>query len=223
MKSSVSFLTALAISLFSLSVQAQKQFTDGSLVYNISISSEKNEASIGNASSLDGATLTLYLNPSQSRTEMNSTLGVETTVYNSKKSLGFILKEYSGQKLMITLDGGNWSDKNKLYENLKFIISNDLVDVAGYKCKKATAQLPNGKMFTVYFNPDIVLSNKTYNSSFPQLNGLPIQYEIQSGNLSFKYTLNAMNGENISTSKFEAPKSGFRVMSYEETQQLKKN
>lgn len=211
----------LAIGFNAIKATAQKPFSDGRLVYNISISSDKEEAPITN--SLNGATLTVYLNPSQSRTEMQSTLGTETTVFDKKRGTGFILKEYSGQKLMISMDAANWDDKNKLYDNLKFNISNELTDVAGYKCKKATAQLPNGKMFTVFFYPNQVLENKTYNNAFPQLNGIPIQYELQSGNLSFKYTLNGIDTEPVSSAKFEAPKSGFRVMTYDENQQLKRN
>ena len=154
---------------------------------------------------------------------MNSSLGSEVTVFDNREKDGFILKEYSGQKLMITMNAANWADKNKLYDNLNFQVSNDLVTIGDYQCKKAVASLPDGKTFTVYFNPALNMVNKNYNNAFPQLPGLPVQFELQSGDLSFKYSLKKISYESVSNAKFAAPKSGFRIMTYEENQQLKKN
>ena len=206
--------------LITISVTAQKQLTEGVLQYNISIVSPKSETPTLN--SLNGAVLSVYLRPSVSRTEMKSTLGTESTVFDTKSGTGFILKEYSGQKLMISMNADNWEQKNKAYEDLNFTITNETATIAGYQCKKATATLADGKIFTVYFDPTVVISNKKYNNAFSRLQGLPVQYEIQSGNLSFKYTLSSLTYDAVPAAKFEAPKAGFRVMTYEENQQLKK-
>ncbi len=203
-----------------LTSNAQKQFSEGLVQYDISITSSKSEAPIAN--SLNGATLLVYLKGNASRTEMKSALGTEATVFDSKIGKGFILKEYSGQKLMISMNSNNWDDKNKLYENLNFTVTNELVTIAGNPCKKAVATLPDGKVFTVYFNPNITLLNKSYNNAFSQLPGLPVQYELQSGNLNFKYVLSNISYDAIPLAKFEVPKAGYRVMSYEENQQLKR-
>ena len=206
--------------LFTKSVTAQKQLSDGILTYNISIVSPKSETPSLN--SLNGAVWTVYLKPALSRTEMKSNLGLESTVYDNRAGNGFILKEYSGQKLMISMNASNWVQKNKTYDDLNFSVTNDLTNISGYQCKKATATLADGKLFTVYFDPSVVISNKKYNNAFPTLPGLPVQYEIQSGNLSFKYTLSSLTYDAVPASKFEAPKSGFRVMTFDENQQLKK-
>ncbi|MBC7866421.1 MAG: hypothetical protein H7X88_02700 [Gloeobacteraceae cyanobacterium ES-bin-316] len=221
MKSIITIFCSMVFSSLFSTVFAQKEISEGSLQYDISITSSKSETPIAN--SLNGATLTIYFKPSLSRTEMKSTLGTETTVYDNRGGSGFILKEYSGQKLMISMNAGNWSDKNKLYENLNFNISNDITKIGEYNCKKATASLPDGKVFTVYFNPAILVANKKYNNAFGQLPGLPVQYELQSGNLNFKYTLSKLSYDAVASSKFEMPKTGYRVMTYEENQQLKKS
>lgn len=199
---------------------AQKQFSEGTLTYNISIQSSKAEAPVAN--SLNGAELNLFIKPFQSRSEMKSSLGTETNVYDNKSDKGFILKEYSGQKLMITVNKENWIQKNQWNDNMKFNISDDLETIAGYKCKKAVGITADGRSFTVYFAPNIVITNKKYNNSFEQLPGLPVQYELKSGNLVFKYTLSNISYEPVSAAKFDAPKAGFRIMTYEENQQLKK-
>ena len=96
---------------------------------------------------------------------MKSSLGTETNVYDNKSDKGFILKEYSGQKLMITVNKENWIQKNQWNDNMKFNISDDLETIAGYKCKKAVGTTADGRSFTVYFAPDIVITNKKYNNS----------------------------------------------------------
>lgn len=213
--------TVVGLLLLSKGATAQKQFSEGTLQYDISIVSSGNDAPLTN--SLNGAGLTIYLKPSFSRTEMKSSLGTETTVYDNRGGNGFILKEYSGQKLMISMNAANWAEKNKLYENLNFNIADEVIIINGYKCKKAIATLPDGKIFTVYYNPDIIISNKKYNNSFAQLPGLPVQYELQSGNLNFKYLLSKISYDVIGQLKFEAPKTGYRVMTYNENQQLKRS
>jgi GLPGLI family protein len=220
MKIFAGILVTFSFSMISFCSYAQKQITEGSLLYKISIESGKSETPVVN--SLNGADLTLYLKPYASRTEMKSTLGVESTVYDNRSATGYILKEYSGQKLMISMNEANWSQKNKMYENLVFSTSDEIVAIGEYKCRKATAMLADGKVFTVYYDPTVQISNRKYNNAFSKLPGLPVQYELQSGNLNFKYTLVNINYDAVPQSKFEAPKTGYRVMTYEENQQLKK-
>ena len=199
---------------------AQKTVTEGMLKYNISIESSKGEKQI--AGSLNGATLSVYITKDKSRSEMISAPGTETTVYDNRNGKGFILKEYSGQKLMITTTAENWVQKNQINSNLNFEIQPGTFNIGSYVCKKAIAESDNGKLYTVYYDPTVILANKQYNNAFSQLNGLPVQYELSSGNLIFKYTLIGLNTDLLSSGKFDAPKTGFRVMTYEENQQLKK-
>ncbi|MEO8771447.1 MAG: hypothetical protein ABI402_15230 [Ferruginibacter sp.] len=199
---------------------AQKIVNEATISYAISTESTDDKSTA--AKSLEGATLTVYIKGNQSRTDMISALGTESNLYDSKTAKGTILKQYSGQKLMITLTGNNWEQKNQFYQNMKFSIDNTEQTIAGLKCKKATGKSPDGNTLIVYFASDIVLVNKHYNNAFTQLPGLPVQYELQSGKLKFKYLLSNVNYDPVPAAKFEIPKTGFRIMSYEETQQLKK-
>lgn len=209
------------IFLFSgISLMAQKPINEVSLTYNISVQSTNEKTDV--AKSLEGALLTIYIKGNQSRSDMYSPVGSESNLFDNKSGKGFILKEYSGQKLMITMTRENWVQKNQYYQNLKFNIDNREEIIAGFKSKKATATLPNGNNFTVYFTPEIIVTNNQYNNSFMQLDGVPVQFELESGNLKFKYVLSKVNYDPISSSKFELPKTGFRVMSYEDNQQLKR-
>ena len=51
---------------------------------------------------------------------MVSGLGSEATIYNATTGSGVILKDYSAQKLMITLTPEDWSKNNKKYDGITF-------------------------------------------------------------------------------------------------------
>jgi GLPGLI family protein len=189
-------------------------------VYDIIIQSGNKEPQMADA--LDGGTVTIYLKGSQSRADMVSALGKETTIHDAKTGNAVILKEYSGQKLMITLTKENWEQKNKAYSDIKFTVTDDTKTIAGYNCKKAVAALPSGKSFTVYFTPDLVITNKEYNNTFKNLPGVALEYEYENGAMRYKYTLSKIGFEPVSASKFDFPKTGYRIMTYDENQQLRK-
>ena len=218
-KTTVSFIAFFFV-LSLQQVQAQKSHTEIVLTYNITVSSTNEKLEL--AKSLEGAKLTVMVKGSQTRSDMVSPIGSESSLYDTKSGKGFILKEYSGQKLLITLNKENWKQKNQYYHNLNFTIDPAVEKLAGYAVKKATAILPNGKSFVVYFTPDLIVANNQYNNSFDQLPGVPVQFELESGNLLFRYQLSNVSTEPISFSKFELPRNGYRMMTYEDNQQLKK-
>jgi hypothetical protein len=218
MKSFLFLVSFLCILTFDST--AQKVFTEGVLTYNISIESTNGEKPVSSA--LNGAVLTLYLTKDKSRSEMLSTPGKETIVFDEKADKGFILKEYSGQKLMITATGDNWAQKNQTKRSLNFRTEQGTFTVGDFSCKKAEAEGLDGKKYIVYYDPSLEITNHSYNNAFPQIQGLPVRFELRSGNLVFKYTLVKYSQESIAANKFDVPKTGFRVMTYEENQQLKK-
>jgi GLPGLI family protein len=220
MKKVFGFVLTVSLLAFSARSNAQRNIAEATLVYDMVIQTGSNAPQPGDA--LAGATTTIYLKGNNSRTDMASTLGKEVTIFNSKTDNAVILKEFSGQKLMITLNKENWKAKNKMYSNIKFEITNETKAIAGYNTKKAIARMDNGKTFEVYYTPDLVASNKEYDLTFSNLPGLAVQYEIESGKMKFRYTLAKINYDPVPVSLFDFPTSGYRVMTYEENQNLKK-
>jgi GLPGLI family protein len=217
MKTAALLIFALTSTVFSF---AQKTISEGTLVYDIVIQSGNKEPQMADA--LDGGTVTVYVKGVQSRSDMVSALGKETTIHDAKTGSAVILKEYSGQKLMITLTKENWEQKNKSYSDIKFETTNETKTIAGYQCKKAVAKLANGRSFTVFYTPDLSISNKEYNSTFKNLPGVALEYEYESGSTKYKYTLSKIGFEPVAAAKFDFPKAGYRVMTYEENQQIRK-
>ncbi len=218
MKHSYTLALLLIATLSTGNLFSQKIFSEGTLVYDVSIQSSGASQSGG----VSGTTSTVHLKGNNCRTDMVSSLGKEITIFNSKSDNAVILKEFSGQKLMITLTKDNWKVKSKLNNALKFEVTAETKQIAGYNTRKAVANTADGKSLVVYFTPDLVPANRDYDATFSNLPGLPIEYEIESGKAKFRYTLTKLSYEPVLVSQFDFPTSGYRVMTYDENQQLKK-
>jgi len=205
----------LSFCFLSSSLNAQKALSEGTLVYNMSVETGSGEPKM--ADMLDGATTTIYLKGNESRSELVSSLGREATIFNVSTGKGVMLKDYSGQKLMITLTSKNWEENNKKYQGIVFNNTGETANISGFNCKKAIAKLNNGTSFTVYYTTDVNVANKSYDSQFKTLPGLPVQYEMQSGKMKLKFTLASISYNSVPASMFEIPTSGYRVLTYEET------
>lgn len=188
------------------------------LVYDASISTGSSEPKMADA--FDGATTTIYLKGNMSRSEMASALFSSTTIHDAKAGTAVVLREVSGQKLLIRMSPENWKEKNRRYEGITFHNTSETKTIAGYKCIKAEAKLADGSTFTVFYTPEIVPENKEYDYQFKNLNGLPLEYELTNNKLKIKYTLSTINMNPVPASRFDIPKSGYREMSYEESKKM---
>ncbi len=211
MKKQALFLVAIS-TLSTVSVIAQKAVSEGTFTYDIVIKSgSDNSAGTGNS-----ATATIYLKGAQSRTDVSSSLGNEKTIHDSKTGAAVVLKEYSGQKLMITLTKENWVEKNKRSAGIIFTETSEKKEILSYACTKATAKLNDGSLLTVYYTKDLAVQNKEYDPFFKNLNGLPMMYEVETGTMKFVYTMSKIDLGNVLLTKFEIPKTGYRVITYDE-------
>lgn len=206
------FIIALSLGL---NANAQKALNDGTLIYSMAVETGSDAPKM--ADMLDGATTTVFIKGKQSRVELVSGLGSEASIYNATTQSGFILKDYSGQKLLITLTQSDWESNNKKYEGIVFENTGETSVISGFSCRKANAKLKNGTTFTVWYTTDVTLGNKDYDPQFKTLPGLAVQYEMTSGKMKFKFTLTKVSYDAVSSSKFDMPKSGYRIMTFEET------
>lgn len=209
------FLFLIAGIAFSLSVKSQKVFSEGVLVYNIAVETGSGQPKM--ADMFDGATNTVYLKGNLSKVELVSGLGKEATIHNDSKGNATILKDYSGQKLMITLTPSDWIANNKKYEGITFEPTGKSATISGFRCLESIAKLKNGTNFTVWYTPEIKVANISYDVQFKNLPGLAVQYEMTSGNMKFKFTLAKITFESVPVTRFDVPTSGYRVMTYQET------
>jgi len=209
------FLFFLCI-LFGMPVQAQKRISELTLVYDYAVTIEGGNKleGVGNASH------TIYIKGNKSRSEMTNQLFSSTSIYDANTGFGVILKELSGQKLLIRMNPDNWSEKNRMYEGVVFKPTGKTKIIAGYNCQEATGQTSAGAVVTVYYTKELVPDNKQYDPLFKTLDGLPLEYDLTNGNVKISYRFSKMSLNPVPASKFDIPSSGYREMNYEESKKL---
>ena len=194
---------------------AQRRLTEATITYDIVINTSNSTPQA--ADLLDGATSVIYLKGNSSRSEMTSSLGTQATIIDGKTGDVTVLKDYGEQKYMIKMTPANWQQSNKKYEGINFTYLNEYKTIAGYNCQKATGNLSDGSTFTVYFTKELLPVNKDFQYLNKNLPGLALQYEATLGKMMVTYTVSSINFNPISQSKLDLPKSGYRVMTYEES------
>jgi len=191
---------------------AQKKVSELTLVYDYWIGSAANPPKDGN----ENASHTVYIKGNKSRSEMTNAIFSSTTFYDANTGNGVLLKEVSGQKLLIRMTPANWEERSRPYDGLVFQPLPETKEIAGYKCMKATARTKSGATINVFYTRDILPENRAYDAQFRSLDGLPLEYELTNGDLQIKYRISRINLNPVPASKFDIPKTGYREMNYEE-------
>jgi GLPGLI family protein len=204
--------------LFAVPALAQKKLTEGTILYDITINNGSDKPQ--NAEFLDGATNAVYIKAGKVRTEMVSSLGTQSTIIDQTggKKQVTILKEYGAQKFMINLTASDWADLNNKYETVTFTYDPSATKaIQGFTAKKAVGKLADGTSFTVWYTPDITVDNRDFQYANRNVPGLALEYETNVGNLKVVYTVSKLNFSPVPQAKFDLPKTGFRVMTYQES------
>ena len=208
----------ISLVLIANTLSAQKKVSELMLGYDVKITTGNKEPKMADA--FDGSTSTIYIKGNMSRSDIVSALFSSSTIQDAKNGTAVVLREVSGQKLLIRMNADNWREKNKRYEGIVFTNTDETKTIAGYKSTKAEAKLSDGTTFTVYYTTEIVPENKEYDYMFKNLNGLPLEWELSQGNIKIKYTISKINLNPVQASRFDIPKSGYREMTYEESKKM---
>ena len=217
MKKALHILLVLVLSLSFLQAHAQKRLTEATISYDIIINTSNKTPQA--ADLLDGATSVIYLKGNSSRSEMISSLGTQATIIDGKTGGVTILKDYGEQKYMISMTPDNWKESNKKYDGIVFKYFDEYKMISGYNCQKAVGTLSDGSSFTVYFTKDLIPVNKDFQYLNRNLPGLAMQYEGSLGKSMVTYTVANINFNPVPQAKFDLPKAGYRIMTYEESKQ----
>jgi hypothetical protein len=219
MKNRLYYITLLlGVSIFlQLPARAQRKVvSELTLVYDYSAgpaNKDKPEAT-------ENAIHTIYIKGNLSRSEMTSSLFSSTTIFDANTGFAVILREVSGQKLLIRLNPDNWSERNRIYDSIVFKNTAESKVIAGYHCIKAMGQTSSGATITVYYTRDLIPENRQYDPPFRTLDGLPLEYELTNGNVKIRYKVNSISMNPVPASKFDVPNSGYREMNYEESKKM---
>lgn len=201
--------------LSSTQLKAQRRLTEATIKYDIVINTSNSTPQA--ADLLDGATSVIYLKGNSSRSELVSSLGTQATIIDGKSGDVTVLKDYGEQRYMIKMTPDNWRQSNMKYEGISFTYLEEYKTISGYNCQKATGKLADGSTFNVYFTKELLPVNKDFQYLNKNLPGLALQYEASFGKMMVTYTVSSINFNPVPQAKFDLPKTGYRVMTYEES------
>jgi GLPGLI family protein len=164
--------------------------------------------------SLEGATQTLYIKGSKSRSDLRSSLYNQTTFNDSKSDTTIILRELGNAKYISYIDQKKRKEYNRKFEGVTFSETSETKDILGYTCKKIEAKLKDGSVYNVYLCRSIIPSTREYEFQFQDLPGFVLEYETQAENSKTKIRYIATNiviGP-VQNALFDIPKSGYRIL-----------
>jgi GLPGLI family protein len=194
---------------------AQKKFSEGSIVYNVTVNT--NDPNPKLADGFDGATNTVYIKGKLSRSELVSVFGTQSTIIDGRSGKVTVLKEYGDKKYMINMTPADWIEANQKYDSVSFSYENEYKAIAGYNCQKAIGKLKNGETFTVYYTKELIPESRDFQYSYKNLPGLALEYESVLGNNKVTFSASKISFDPVPIAKFDVPKSGFRVLTYQES------
>ncbi len=194
--------------------RAQKLLSEGTIQYDVSVQTGSNNPKMADV--FDGATATVFLKGSHSRSELKSAIGSSITLYDSRTGNGVVMREFGAQKLLIRMNRQNWVDRNKKFEGITFTKTGETKKVAGYNCEQAVGKMADGTSFTVYFTTEIRIENRDYDAQFKNLPGVPLEFESTVSGIKVKYAASKVSFDPVPIQRFEVPTSGYREMTYDE-------
>lgn len=209
-----SYLLTLMVSMLSLVASAQKLLSEGSIHYDVTVQTGSSDPKM--ADLFDGATATIMIKGSHSRSELKSAIGSSVTIYDSRTGNGVVIREFGAQKLLIRMNRQNWLDKNKKFDGVTYTKTGETKKIAGYNCEQAIAKLADGTTITVFYTADIRTENRDYDAQFRNLPGIPLEFESTVSNIKVRYTAARISFDPVPIQRFEVPTSGYREMTYEE-------
>ena len=210
----VSFMFLLSLMVLSTNLYAQNAriVSECTIVYNLSIQDGNSTPEL--IQSLKGASKTVYIKGSKSRTDLVSPSYSLTIINDSKRDTTIILRELGSTRYMTFLDEAKKLEKNKKFEGIAFLPTSETKTILGYDCKKVVSKLKDGSTYNVYYAPSIIPSTKEYEYQFKDLAGLALEYETTSedGKMVYKFTAEKISLTPVQAAKFDTPKSGYRIL-----------
>jgi GLPGLI family protein len=194
--------------------QAQKRFSEGAIRYEVSMKTPQN-------SIVSKADFIQMTKGSHYRSELSNEFGKTITIFDNKDGNGCILREYGAQKIMIPINGTQWDKKVGRNENLEFNFSNETKEINGYTCQKASALMSDSSSVVVFFTKEIIPEAPGMELQFSQLLGIVLEYKSIKKNIEVTYVASSINFEPVPIQKFDKPKSGYRILDFEESNKVK--
>ncbi len=198
--------------LFGSQINAQKVFSEGYLKYDVFTNNQINPSGVYVISVKNG----------NIKRELSMDNGYNNiTIYNTKteKTLSYNIAE--GSKYVLELTSEEVDKKNQKFQNPTFTPNQQSNKIAGYQCEGTHVKYKTGEEADFFYTSDLLPPNEKFNSMFPGLNGIALQYQINSANgMEMKFVANTVSISTIDSKIFSIP-NDYKIVTKSELEQLK--
>ncbi|MBM3432678.1 MAG: hypothetical protein FJX92_06740 [Bacteroidetes bacterium] len=216
------FCCIIYFDLFAQTGTSVRRLSEATLTYSVSIRTTNKEPRA--ADLMDGALNIVYLKGNMSRSDLNSSLGRQSTIVDSKTGNATVLKEYGEQRYLIQMTSAEWESSNEAYENVRYQYTGVTKQVAGYLCEQAIGTWGDQNTYVVFFTRALQPVNHEFQYLNRNLPGLALEYQAKVGNSELTYIATKVDFDPVPHTVFELPTSGYRIMTYQESKgSVKKN
>ncbi len=190
----------------------QRVIAECTVVYSISVDSTSIDKSLSD--NLTSATKTIFIKGNNSRIDLVSPAFSQSTFYDKSKGSAVILRELGNNKFITKLDSVQWQSQKIEFDSMAITTTKITKKILGYDCKKAVLQLKSGKVYELYFTPNLVPSVKEFEYEFKDVPGFVLAYQVTAKDgKKINYTAIKFNLSPVPASKFDIPSSGYRILS----------
>ncbi|MGY6561551.1 MAG: DUF4412 domain-containing protein, partial [Luteibaculaceae bacterium] len=136
----------------------------------------------------------------QARMEMdNAMMGKQVTLIDNKKRTAVQLVDLMGQKIAVM---ANFDDEAEAAKP-KITYLDETKTIAGYLCKKAIIEDPEGEgKMEVFYTEKI---QNFQSDQFQGIKGMPLEYEVEAMGFKMKFSAQKVEAKKLEASLFEIP------------------
>ena len=211
MKNYILFTTALLVFIYA-KCEAQKIFSEGILKYDVFINNEDKPSGLY-VISVKGGNIKREL-------AMNNGFN-NITIYTVKNGKTLSLNLNDGNKYALEMSQEEVNEKNLKFSNAQFVDLNKQKKIAGYACMGNKVTYANSEKADFYYTPDLLPPTENFNAMFPNLKGVPLEYEVKSNpSMTMKFVATLVDNMVIDSKIFIIPVD-YKIVTKEELNKLK--
>jgi len=216
MKSLIKILLVAAAAVPVLPSNAQKKISEGKITFEISYpdSDMPDEMAAMMPTEMD-----MYIKTDKSRIDMTMGMGMnQVMIFDNKAKTMTMLMDMMGKKIKVVSTEADMKKKREKDKTPEYKIekTDETKTIAGYLCKKA--KVTSGDYsFDMFYTDDIVLKGAEWTSEYKGIDGFPMEYLQEQGEMKMLMKAKKVAVEKIDDSKFAIP-DGYKEMTPEEMQ-----
>jgi len=208
----IKLLLTICFMLFvgGVSLQAQRRLSEATLVYKVQMLEQ--DSLTGDSGVAEEAISTCYLKGANSRTDLVTSVGKQSTIFISKSPQVVLLKEYGNQRYLTRLTRAQWEQSNNRYRDARTELLADTLRIKGYRCSKALVTLTDSSVYFVWYTGELQPLNREFLPLAGAVPGLIMSFETLLAGSKVRYEIDQILMAPVPQLLFDIPESGYRLL-----------